>query len=148
MRSTLTFRVVPRVALGLEYNPLEDEVRPLANVVALSEGASRPAVIFGTSSDRIGTPDGQAYFVTVSKDLASVNGWPLAPYAGAAYGTFDDELRAIGGLRWRLPRGFTLGGIHDGVRAHLFGEYQLRRHAFTLLWVDTDDVGVAYSVGF
>ena len=40
--------------------------------------------MFGTSSDRIGTPEGQAYYVTLSKDLSTVKDWPIAPYVGAA----------------------------------------------------------------
>jgi hypothetical protein len=148
LRTTLTYRIVPRFSFGIEYNPLEDEVVPLANLVAVTERVSRPAVIFGTSSDRIGTPEGQAYFVTVSKDLESVNGWKAAPYVGAAYGTFDDELRAVGGIRWRLPLEFTVGGIYDGEQLHLIGEYRFRKHVFSVLWVELEDLGVAYSIAF
>ena len=148
LRSTLTYRVVPRLSLGVEYNPRVDEVGPLANLVALTEGKRRPAVIFGTSSDRIGTPDGQAYFVTASKDLESVNGWPLAPYVGLAYGTFENELEAVAGFRARLPRNFAIGTIWDGHNLHPTVEYRYRRHAVTLLWVDTEDFGLSYSVAF
>ena len=144
----MTYRIVPRFSLGIEYNPLADEVVPLANVVAVTERVYRPAVIFGTSSDRIGTPDGQAYFATVSKDLESVSGWKLAPYIGVAYGTFDDELRGIGGIRWRLPRDFTVGGIYDGDELHLVGEYRFRKHVFSVLWIALEKLGVAYSIAF
>jgi hypothetical protein len=123
-------------------------VGALANAVAVTETRSRPAVILGTSSDRIGTPSGRAYFVTVSKDLEANTGWPIAPYVGAAYGTFEEELRAIGGLRVRLPRDFTLGSIWDGKDLHPSLEWRRGPHNFTLLWVATAQAGFAYSVAF
>ena len=122
---------------------------PLANFVALTETPRRPALIFGLSSDRIGTPDGEAYFFTLSKDLEKWSGLPLAPYAGAAYGTFEDELRLIGGLLIRFGGGFSSTLIHDGKAFHPTLEYRfLDRHAISLLWVDTDDLGVSYSLAF
>ena len=139
---------MPRVSLGIEYNPLADEVGPLANVVAVREGRTRPALIFGTSSDRIGTPDGQAYFGTFSKDLEELTGVPVAPYAGLTYGTYEDELRVIGGFRARLGRGFSTTFIWDGVNLHPTLEYSWRRHVLTFLWVDLENPGVAYSLEF
>lgn len=121
---------------------------PLANWVAVTETERRPALMFGISSDRIGTPDGEAYFFTLSKDLEGLTGWPVAPYVGAAYGTFEDDLRAVGGLRVRFGRGFASTVIHDGKALHPTLEYRLGRHAFSALWVDTRDLGLAYSVVF
>ena len=72
----------------------------------------------------------------------------LADLRGEAYGTFDDELRAVGGIRWRLPLGFTVGGIYDGEQLHLIGEYRFRKHVFSVLWVELEDLGVAYSIAF
>ena len=165
LRSTLTYRVLPRLRLGIEYNPQVDEDGPLLNWVAVTENKTRPAVIFGTSSDRIGTPDGQAYFVTISKDLGSMTNTrlPLAPYAGAAFGTYEDRWQIIGGLRARLPRGFALSVLWDGVELHSGLEYSTSTfrgaaksgadrkkidHTFTLLWVQTEQLGLAYSAGF
>lgn len=105
--------------------------------------------MFGLSSDRIGTPDGKAWFCTVSKDLQGLTGLPLAPYAGVSYGTFDDRLRGIAGLRARLGRGFSTTVIYDGTTFHPTVDYHfLDRHAISLLWVDTAELGVAYSVVF
>jgi hypothetical protein len=146
---TLTYRPAPRFSLGLEWNPKADSTSPLANLLAVTEKKRRPALIFGTSSDRIGTPDGQAYYVTLSKDLSSVNGWPISPYVGAAYGTYDDKLRAMGGMYIRLPANFASTLIYDGVNFHPTLEYRFReRHVFTLLFVATEDPGVSYSIAF
>ena len=64
--------MVPALSVGIEYNPLASDLQPLVNWIALKEGEKRPALIFGTSSDRIGTPEGQAYYFTFSKDLSTV----------------------------------------------------------------------------
>lgn len=147
---TLTYRPTPRFSLGIEWNPEADSTSPLANVLAVSEGKHRPALMFGTSSDRIGTPEGQAYYATLSKDLSTVNGWPVSPYVGVAYGTYEDKLRAIGGVYLRIPKtGLASTLIYDGVNFHPTLEYRLgERHVFTLLWVDTQELGMAYSVAF
>ena len=146
---TLTYRPVPRFSFGVEWNPKAESASPLANVLAIPETERRPALMFGTSSDRIGTPEGQAYYFTLSKDLSTVIDWPIAPYVGAAYGTYEDKLRAIGGLYIRLPANFSSTLIHDGVNFHPTLVYRLReRHVFTLLLVATEDLGFAYSIAF
>ncbi len=148
-RATLTYRVLPRLSLGVEYNPRADSASPLANWVALTETSRRPAVVFGSSSDRIGTPSGQAYYVTVSKDIEERTDLPLAPYVGVAYGTFEDTLRAIGGLRIRFGRGWASTLIYDGRNLHPTLERRFRqRHVLTLLWVATEHVGASYSIAF
>ncbi len=142
---------MPRLSLGVEYNPRADSKSALANLVAVTETARRPAVIFGTSSDRIGTPEGQAYYVTVSKDLSTIwRRWPVSPYVGVAYGTYEDDTRAIGGLHLRAPgTGFASTLIHDGKNFHPTVEYRFaERHVISALWVDTQHVGLAYSVAF
>ena len=45
-RNTLTYRLLPRLTVGVEYNPLAKDVKPLANWLAISETEKRPAVIF------------------------------------------------------------------------------------------------------
>ena len=145
----MTFRPVPRVSLGVELNARADEVGPLANWVAVTETRLRPALMFGLSSDRIGTPEGEAWFFTLSKDLQGLTGLPIAPYAGASYGTFDDKLRGIAGLRARFGAGFSSTVIYDGTTFHPTVDYSFKGvHNISLLWVDTEELGFAYSVAF
>ena len=145
----MTYRVVPRLSLGVEFNPRADEVGPLANWVAVTETEKRPALMFGLSSDRIGTPEGEAYFFTLSKNLEGSTGLPVAPYVGGAYGTFDDEFLGIGGIMVRFAAGFSGTVIYDGKAVHPTMDYRfLRRHVITALWVDMRHLGVAYSVAF
>jgi hypothetical protein len=148
-RLTLTYRVIPRLSLGVEVNPKADEVGPLLNLVVLNETEKKPAVLFGISSDRIGTPDGTAYFATVSKNFEKQLKWPISPYVGIAYGTYDDEMRAIGGLYAGLGGGFSSTMIYDGHSFHPTVGYRfLERHVITALWVDTRNIGFAYSIAF
>lgn len=148
-RVTLTYRVIPRLSLGVEYNPQIGEVGPLMNLVALSETETRPAVLFGVSSDRIGTARGTAYFGTVSKNLEPQLSWPISPYVGVAYGTYEDDLDAIGGVYIGLGAGFASTLLYDGENFHPTLDYRfLDRHVLTLLWVDTQNVGLSYSIAF
>jgi len=134
--------------IGVEYNPLEEEVGPLVNFHLLTETKSRPALIVGTSSDRIGTPDGQSYYITLSKNLAPQLKLPIAPYVGLAYGTFEDELLAIGGLSIKLPSNFSSLFIFDGVHFHSTVSYSWKNHTFSLVMVRSKDPGFSYSIAF
>ncbi len=102
LRLTATYRVVPDAFVGLEYNPLADDLGLLANWRIVEEGERTPMLMLGTSSDRIGTPEGRAYYATASKDLERHLDLPVAPYLGVAFGEYDDEWVLIGGatVRW------------------------------------------------
>jgi hypothetical protein len=147
-RTTLTYRLLPTLTAGVEYNPRADKTSPLMNWLAVGETARRPAVIAGTSSDRIGTPSGQSFYVTLSKNLKRETGLPIAPYAGAAYGTYEDRLRAIGGLSVGFREWCTLLLVHDGVNLHPMLTFTKGRHAVSILYVDTRDLGASWSVSF
>jgi len=147
-RATLTYRFLPVLTGGLEYNPRADKVSPLANWLAVEETPRRPAIIAGTSSDRIGTPSGQSFYVTASKNLKRETGLPIAPYAGLAYGTYEDRLRVIGGLNIGFTESFSALVVYDGVNYHPLLNYAWRRHTFSFLLVDRRDPGLSYSVTF
>ena len=132
----------------MEYNPLSGDVSPLANLHLITETGSRPALIVGTSSDRIGTPSGQSYYFTLSKDLGSWTGLPLAPYAGVTYGTFDDRTRAIGGLHVRFTGTSSSLIIFDGVRVHPTLTYRRKAHSISAILVGGKDPGISYSISF
>ena len=147
-RNTLTYRFHPRFTAGVEYNPLAGKVSPLANVVALTETHRRPAVILGTSSDRIGTPFGQSFYATASKNLKHSTGLPIAPYVGVAYGTFEDRLRAIGGLNINIAERWSSTILFDGVRVHPLVNYTRGRHQLGVVFERGRNPGVSYSISF
>jgi hypothetical protein len=147
-RNTLTYRIHPRFTAGIEYNPLAKKVSPLANLVAITETHRRPALILGTSSDRIGTPSGQSFYATLSKNLKHHTGLPVAPYVGLAYGTFDDRARAIGGLNIIFSERWTSTILFDGVRVHPLLNYTYKRHQFGFILERGRNPGGSYSISF
>ena len=147
-RNTLTYRFHPRVTVGIEYNPLAKKVSPLANVVAITETHTRPALILGTSSDRIGTPSGQSFYATFSKSLKHATGLPVAPYVGVAYGTYEDRARIIGGLNITLSDRWSSTILFDGVRIHPLLNYTFGRHQLGVILERGRNPGVSYSISF
>lgn len=135
---------------GVEYNPLDDDVGLLANWRVVDETQERPAVVLGTSSDRIGTPRGRAVYVTLSKDLERWTGLPVAPYVGTSYSGFDDEFLPVGGLSIRWAERFSTTHLYDGDNLHHLGTYRLEGGASVgLLLVQQDeDYYLGASAGF
>ncbi len=131
--------------IGIEINEDVPEVNPVVNWLVLSETAKRPAVMLGTSSDRIGTPSGQSFYVTVAKSLERELGWPIAPYVGISYGTYDDEVVFPAGLNVAFLPNWSGMFMYDGVNPHASTTYTWRNFSLTLLLVDLKDFG--FSVG-
>jgi hypothetical protein len=133
----------------VEYNPRADDVGLLANFVAITETDKRPALILGTSSDRIGTPRGRSFYATVSKDLSNELKLPIAPYVGVAYGTYEDRFLPLAGLNVNWTNNLSSLVVFDGVKVHPTINYNLgRRHVFTFLLAQGKNPGVSYSVSF
>ena len=149
-RNTLMFRFLPTLSAGVELNLLseEEKANPLANWLAVTETEIRPALILGTSSDRIGTPKGQSFYGTVSKDLKPHTGLPVAPYAGVTFGTYEDKWRPIGGVNIRFPQNFSSLIIYDGVKVHPTASWAYRNFVFTFLLAAGKDPGLALSAAF
>ncbi|MBA2502172.1 MAG: hypothetical protein H0V27_04745 [Pyrinomonadaceae bacterium] len=147
-RNTLTYRFHPRLTAGVEYNPLAGKVSPLANIVALTETRKRPALILGTSSDRIGTPSGQSFYATLSKSLERETNLPVAPYIGVAYGTYEDRLRVVGGLNIYFRERWSSTILFDGVRVHPTLNYTRGRHQFGVILERGRNPGLSYSISF
>lgn len=152
LRATLSYRFSTRFSAGIEVNPLASDVGPIANWLAIPEEDDTPALILGTSSDRIGTSHGRAVYATLSKDLERWTGLPIAPYAGVSYGTFDDEAVAIGGLAINWSE--RISSIHSWDGHNLqnlvetsVGESQLV--GLVLTHVDGEyNLGVSWSIAF
>ena len=147
-RNTLTYQLHPRFSIGIEYNPLAGKVSPLANFVALTETAKRPALILGTSSDRIGTPSGQSVYATISKNLEKEIGLPIAPYFGVAYGSYENRFRAIGGLNINFTNKLGSTILYDGVKIHPLVNYTHGRHQFGFVLAGGKKPGLTYSISF
>jgi hypothetical protein len=148
VRTTLTYRFHPRFSAGVEYNPRASKASPLANFLAVTETLRRPALIMGTSSDRIGTPEGQSFYATFSKSLKRETKLPIAPYVGVAYGTYQHRFRPIGGLNIGFTESFSALAIFDGVHVHPVLNYSRGRHTVSLIMVRGRNPGASYSISF
>ncbi len=152
IRTTLTYRFHARFTAGIEYNPRGEttsaRVGPLANFLVMTETARRPALIVGTSSDRIGTRDGQSVYATLSKSLKRETGFPIAPYAGVAYSGFEDRLLGIGGLNIHFTKNISGLAMFDGVHLHPMVFYRRDRHQFLFILVRGRTPGVGYNITF
>lgn len=137
------YRFTRDLKAGVEWNARAHELGLVANWRALGETKSRPAIIFGTSSDRIGTPSGQAYYVTVSKGFDRV-----APYVGASYSGFEERVVFPFGVNVALPRNFSAMLINDGVHTHLSATYARGRGSVTLLLVERKHAGLTLGFTF
>jgi hypothetical protein len=147
-RNTLTYRLHPRVTAGVEFNPLAKDVRPLVNWLMVAENDRRPALILGTSSDRIGTPSGQSFYLTASKSLERETGIPIAPYVGLTYGTYEDRFRLIGGMNIYFADRWSSLVIFDGVKVSPTLSYAYGRHVFSFLLAQGKKPGLSYSISF
>lgn len=148
VRGTLTYRFHPRLTVGVEYNPRVGEVAPIANFLAVTETARRPALMFGTSSDRIGTPSGQSFYGIFSRNLKRQTRLPVAPYVGLAYGTYEDRLRPVGGLNVYFNDKFSTYITYNGVHVHPVLNFTHERHVLSLIMVRGRDPGMSYSISF
>ena len=139
-------RVVPTLQVGVEFNAAAEEVGPLVTWFLLTEGERRPALFAGTSSDRIGSPEGtQAYYLTVAKYLPPLH---ASPYVSLNYSEWDEGLNIPFGASIELGRGFMLQPMYDGNRTHLIGTYARERFSVSLIWAWLEDAGAAVSFGF
>ncbi len=147
-RTIVMHQLRPNLKLGVEWNPRVEEVGFVGNWRAVSESKHRPAVIFGTSSDRIGTTEGQSYYVTVSKSMHEAIGLPVAPYVSASYSTFENRMLYPFGVNIAIGSNWSAMLINDGVHTHLSATYAWNRFAVTLLAVERKDAGVTIGARF
>ena len=147
-RTVVMRQLRPSLKVGLEWNPRADELGFVGNWRAVAESERRPAVIFGTSSDRIGTPRGQSYYVTVSKSLHHETRLPIAPYVSASYSGYEDRMLFPFGVNVALGQRWSAMLINDGVHTHLTATFAARRYAITVLAVERKDFGVTVGTRF
>ncbi|MCH9651955.1 MAG: hypothetical protein K0U98_27245 [Deltaproteobacteria bacterium] len=145
-RSTFYYRLHQRFQVGVEYNPAASEFSPLGTLFLLTETEQRPALFLGTSSDRIGSPEGtQSTYLTASKHHPR---WPISAYISINYSEWDGGVNIPFGIEVELPKGFSVRPMYDGQRTHLTFNYGGQHIGASLLWVWLERVGVAVSWRF
>jgi hypothetical protein len=139
-------RVHSRVQVGLEWNVAATEVGPLATVFLVTETHHRPALLLGTSSDRIGSPEGtQSYYATIAKTIPRT---PIAPYASVNYSEWDEGINFPFGANIHIAGGFSILPMYDGARTHLMGSWADDHMTITAIAAWMEDFGLAFSTGF
>ena len=119
---------------------------PIANWFALRETDKQPALILGTSSDRIGTPRGrQAVFLTVAKQIGNL---PIAPYMSFNYSGADKRFNYPFGASIQIGNAFTLLPMYDGQRAHTTLSWSGKHESVSLLYVWNRHFGVSFGLNF
>jgi hypothetical protein len=122
------------------------EVGPIATWFLLTERTIRPAAFLGTSSDRIGSPEGkQAYYLTVVKNLDPI---PSSLYGTINYSEWDEGLNFPFGANIEVLPRITIQPMYDGQRTHLLGSYAADRFSVTLIYAWLERFGIAASMGF
>lgn len=135
----------------MEYNAAIGELDLRGNGFLQTETDTRPGVIVGFSSDRIGTPYGKMYFVTVSKlAYATDSGFGVAPYVSLAYSEFDRGFTVPFGASIALGPRWTLLPMYDGHRAHTTLTWSLPdgKSSVTLIAAFNERFGISYGRNF
>ena len=150
-RTTLDYRVTPKLQIGLEYNAAIGELDTRGNWFLQTEDDTRPGLIAGWSSDRIGTPYGKMYFLTATKlAIANEQGFGFAPYMSLAYSEFDKGFTVPFGASIALGPQWTVLPMYDGHRSHTTLSWSSRngRDSVTLIAVFNKRFGLSYGRNF
>ncbi len=145
-RFTGDHTATPRLTLGYEYNAAVDELGFRGTWVAHQETPRVPMIHLNTSSDRIGTPEGdQQYSVTFAK---AVRGTTLAPYFSITYSEFEDGLVFPFGANWQIAPQWGLLLMNDGRRPHALLTYSQRDWYAQIGWIWFERIAFSLGWGF
>ena len=103
-------------------------------------------VNLGTSSDRIGTPEGpHAYYVTVAKGFPK---YGLGPYFSVNYSEFDQRVNFPFGVNFQVSPSVTALFMNDGRKSHLLATYSQETWSVSAMWIWLKRPGISVSFGF
>jgi hypothetical protein len=145
-RYTVDYQATPDLQVGLEYNPLVEEVGFRGTWILMRETDTRPLIHANTSSDRIGTPKGhQLYAVTAAK---TIPGTKLSPYVSFAYSEFERGLIIPFGVNWQPHPQWSLIAMNDGRRPHLLLTHSRERFFVQVAYIWLERPGITVGFGF
>lgn len=137
----------PRLNAGIEFNPGASEITFRGNLRVIDETKYNPNVSLGTSSDRIGSPEGtQCYYVTFAKSLPKI---PVSPYVSVNYSEWEDGWTFPFGTSIRLSKNFSTMFMNDGRKPHAMLNFDSGRGwGLSAMWVWFERAGASLSFGF
>ena len=145
-RFNAAYAVTPRFTLGVEYNLAVSELNPTGNWIATPETEKWPMVSFGTSSDRIFTPEGnQAYFVSFAKSIPALK---AAPYVSINYSEYERGLNFPFGVNVGISPLWDVLLMNDGRKTHVLLNYKQRDYNISFMGLDLEKPKFGISVGW
>jgi hypothetical protein len=144
-RTTLDYRITPKLAGGIEFNPHTREVQPRATWFISPQRGELPSVVLGASADRLSTPRGHAVFLTFARSDSKS---PISPFVSLKYSTDAGQFAVPFGANLRLGKEITLQSIYDGNYTHLLLTKGFGSSSFSLIFARTRHWGFQVSYGF
>jgi hypothetical protein len=145
-RLTLDYNVTPALTLGLEWNTAVGEVVFRGTYLLQAESDRHPQIHLGTSSDRIGTPEGyQQYSITFAKAIA---GTPVSPYVSITYSGFEERLVYPFGASIQLADRWSLTAMNDGRRSHALLTFSDKDFYIQAGWIWFERWSLTLGFGF
>ena len=144
-RFNYAYGVDDRLLVGLEYNPVVDEILPTINYTFnTGEDHGGYVISFGSSSDRIFSPDGtRSYFGTIAKGLPDLK---ISPYVSLLYSEWEDTFTVPFGLNWAFAPQWDAMVQNDGRNTHWLCTYKTEKANFSFLLVKGRYPG--FSLGY
>lgn len=132
---------------GLEFNPGVSEVGIRGNIRVLDESRFKPNLSLGTSSDRIGSPEGtQCYYLTAAKTIHKL---PVSPYVSVNYSEWEEGFTFPFGATVKLSKNFSTLLMNDGRKPHAMLNFDSGQGwGVSALWIWFERAGAALTVGF
>ena len=138
--------MLPGLQLGVEFNAVIEEINPLVTWFVVTETERRPALFLGTSSDRIGSPEGTtATYATISKRLPRFG---ASAYISLNHSEWDDGFNTPFGLIQEIGDDVAVRYMYDGRRSHALLDRLFADVGVSLMWVWLERFGVAVHTGF
>lgn len=151
--TAIQYGVLDNVWIGADFRPRVDELNWIATWRILDETDDRPAVILGTMVDDFDDVQSRHYYVTLSKNVGSIEVGPLgvvhlSPFGGATYIEELEELDFAGGLH--LASGPNSAMIqYTGVETHLTLSHTLEQGVtLSFVWWGLKFPGLAVAYAF
>jgi hypothetical protein len=130
----------------VEFNAVIEEFSPLVTWFLVTETERRPALFLGTSSDRIGSPEGMtAVYATASKHVPALG---ASAYVSLNHSEWDDGFNVPFGLIKEVGRDYAVRWMYDGRRSHALLDRSFGEVGASLMWVWLERFGVALHTGF
>lgn len=165
---TLDYAVSPRLTVGIERSGSDSSTAPVPNFsdapfdwLRFSDGdaliiprfswfispekAHHPSLLLGMASDRLSTPQGQAFFLTAGKSIPNT---PASVFISIKTNTTEGKTVYPFGANFQLGNSFVLQAINDSDYTHILLTKLTPMASYSILWARTKHLGFQIGVAF